>query len=171
MAHGIPWAYHTVQRDGKSGANTTERHHVAAVDQATRSRDQAETKIQNETENATMTSDLTTVFGNKIVRWLGGNAMPTAPTSLKIGIFNGNPKTTGVEVTDDIRAAGRVTATMTVPAVGTNNELTNSADVDFGDSDNDVTFSHAALYDQAGTSGSAVKFNIGNLTFAIGSAT
>lgn len=132
-----------------------------------------------------MTSDLSTYFGNKAVRWLAGNVMPTAPTSLKIGLFNGNPKTTGVEVTDDIRAAGRVTATMTAPAVGNDNELTNSAAVDFGDSDNDVTFSYAALYDQAGnfyaskllpggpfsvTSGSAVKFNIGNMTFAIGSA-
>lgn len=132
-----------------------------------------------------MTSNLTPYFGNRIVRWLGGIAMPTAPTSLKIGIFNGNPKTTGIEVTDDIRGAGRVTAAMTVPALGVDNELTNSAEVDFGDSDNDVTFSHAALYDQDGnfyagkelpggpfsiTSGSAVSFNIGNLTFAVGSA-
>lgn len=132
-----------------------------------------------------MSSDLTPFFGNKSVRWLGGVAMPTPPTSLKIGLWNGNPKTSGVEVTDDIRAAGRVTATMTVPAVGVDNELTNSAAVDFGDSDGDVTFGYASLHDQDGnmyaskplpggpfsvTSGSSVKFNIGNLTFTIGSA-
>lgn len=133
-----------------------------------------------------MSSDLTTYFGNKIARWVGGNAMPTAPTSLKIGLYNGNPKTSGVEVTDTIRAAGRVTAAFTVPAVGTDNTLVNSAEVDFGDSDGDVaSLTHAALFDQAGnmlaskaltggpfsvTSGSPVKYAVGNLSFAIGSA-
>jgi hypothetical protein len=135
-----------------------------------------------------MSSDLSTYLGNKIVRWLGGNAMPSAPATLYLALFNGNPKVSGVEVTTTIRAAGRLAVAWTVPAVGTDNEITTSLDADFGDADNDATLSYAALYD-ASTSGnllaskllpggpfsvlagSSVKFNAGNLTFTVGSGT
>jgi hypothetical protein len=62
-----------------------------------------------------MASDLSTYFGNKIVRWLGGNAMPTAPANLYLALYNGDPKSGGTEVTTTIRVAGRITATFSVP--------------------------------------------------------
>lgn len=133
-----------------------------------------------------MASDLSTYLGNKIVRWLGGTTMPAAPATLYFALFNGDPKGAGVEVTDDVDAGGRLAVTWTVPAAGVDNELVNSADIDFGDSDSDTTLSYGALYDAASsgnllaskalpggpftvTTGSAVKFNTGGVTFTVGS--
>jgi len=131
-----------------------------------------------------MASDLSTWFGNKIVRWMGGQAMPAVPTSLLVGLFNGDPKSGGSEVTTSIRAAGRVTLGLTVPAAGTVNTLSLSGDADFGSSAGNATVTHVAVYDNAGdflcskvlpgqpfsiTAGSAVKFAQANLTFVIGS--
>jgi hypothetical protein len=135
-----------------------------------------------------MSSDLSTYLGNKIVRWLAGNAMPSAPATLYLALFNGNPKTIGSEVTTTIRVAGRLAATWTVPASGLNNELTTSLDIDFGNAANDATLSYVALYDAASSgnllaskalpggpfsilAGSDVKFPAGNITFTVGSGT
>ena len=52
-----------------------------------------------------MASDMSVYLGNKVCRWLAGNAMPAAPAACYVGLFNGNPKTSGVEVTDTINAA------------------------------------------------------------------
>lgn len=131
-----------------------------------------------------MASDLSTYLGNKVVRWIGGQAMPTAPASVALALFNGNPKAGGVEVTEDVRVAGRLNVSWTVPASGTDNELTNDAEADFGNSASDVTITHAALYDGSNllaskalpgqpfevTTGSQVKFNVGSITFTVGSA-
>jgi len=131
-----------------------------------------------------MASDLSTYFGNKIVRWMGGQAMPTPPTSLLIGLFNGDPKSGGSEVTTTIRPSGRVTLGLSVPAAGNTNTLAMSADADFGVAAGNANVSHAAVYDNTGnflcskvlpgqpfniTAGSAVKFAQANLTFVIGS--
>ena len=53
-----------------------------------------------------MASDLSPYFGNKILRWINNNAMPTAPTALYIALFNGNPKTSGTEIGGSVKAAG-----------------------------------------------------------------
>jgi len=132
-----------------------------------------------------MASDLSTWLGNKIVRWLANNAMPTAPTSLVLGLFNGDPKSGGSEVTNTIRAAGRVTlALAAAPAAGTGNTLALASDADFGNSAGNATVTHAAVYDNSGnflcskaipgqpysvTIGSQVKFLAANLSFVIGS--
>lgn len=95
-----------------------------------------------------MASDLTKYIGNKICRWLAGQAMPTAPVQLYVALFNGDPKTTGSEVTTTIRTAGRVGVTWTIPASNdTDNVLVNSAAADFGASNDDATVSHAAVFD------------------------
>jgi hypothetical protein len=133
-----------------------------------------------------MAKDLTPYVGNKIARWLGGQAMPPPPSSLEVAIYNGNPKSSGVEVTNDINSSGRITVTWVVPASGTDNELTNDDPVDFGNSENNVDFSHVAIFDGDGnmiaakaipggpfsiTAGSQVRFNSGGITFVFGSAT
>lgn len=103
-----------------------------------------------------MASDLSKYLGNKIVRWLAGQAMPTAPTSLYAALFDGDPVSTGTEVTTTIRTAGRVAVTWTTPASNdTDNVLVNSAAVDFGAANADADVSHVALFD-ASTGGKRI---------------
>jgi len=136
-----------------------------------------------------MPSDLSPWFGNKIVRWINGVAMPTAPTALYLAIFNGNPKTSGAEVGDDINSADpRQLITFNTVASGVAHLLTSNIAVDWGLSENAATFTHIALFD-ADTAGnmiasrqangapisvlanSSVKFNSGAVTFNVGSDT
>lgn len=131
-----------------------------------------------------MSSDLSTYLGNKIVRWLCGQAMPSAPSSIYTALFHGNPKSGGTEVTTDVNSSGRIAMPVTAPASGTTNTVSSDSDVDYGNSENDVTIDWVAIFD-AGSSGNLlsakaiatqtvatgepVKFLAGNLTFTIGS--
>jgi hypothetical protein len=134
-----------------------------------------------------MASDMSTYLGNKLCRWLAGNAMPAAPAACYAALFNGNPKAAGIEVTDTINAAGRVAIAFDAIADdGVDNEVTNSADVDFGDAAGDVAnLDYVGIFDDqaagnllfakalpggpyAVSAGSPVKFLAGDLTFTIG---
>jgi hypothetical protein len=135
-----------------------------------------------------MASDMSTYLGNALCRWLAGNAMPSAPATCYVALFNGNPKTTGIEVTTTVHATGRVAIAFDAIVVGTDNNLTNASDADFGTSAGNVAvLDCAAVFDAATggnllfskvmpgapyavTAGSPVKFAAGNLTFTIGSA-
>jgi hypothetical protein len=136
-----------------------------------------------------MSSDLSAYFGNKVCRWLNGNAMPTAPSSLYIAIFNGNPKAAGVEVGSTINSgAPRQAVTFAVVASGVDHLLTSNIAVDFGLAGGSGTFTHIALMDASSggnllaskiangspisfSAGSSVKFVSGAITFNIGSDT
>ena len=136
-----------------------------------------------------MASDMSTYLGNKLCRWLAGNAMPAAPTGCYAALFNGNPKTSGVEVTDTINAAGRVAIAFDAIADdGVDNEVTNLADVDFGEAAGDVAnLDYVGIFDAAPggnllfskalpggpfavATGTPIKFLTGDLTFTIGAA-
>jgi hypothetical protein len=135
-----------------------------------------------------MASDMSVYLGNALCRWLAGNAMPSAPATCYVALFDGNPKTTGTEVTTTIRAAGRVAIAFDAIAAGTDNDLTNASEADFGSSAGSVpVLNYVAVYDAATSgnllfskvlpggpfavaTGSPVKFTVGNLTFTIGSA-
>ena len=133
-----------------------------------------------------MASDLSTYLGNKVVRWLAAQAMPSAPASCYIALFNGDPKGAGSEVTTTIRVAGRVAVGFeTPPASGTDNNITTSTDSDFGAAAGAATVTHVAIYDAqsagnilcskalassvAVTVGETVKVLAGDLTFTVGS--
>lgn len=131
-----------------------------------------------------MASDYSLYMGNKVIRWLAGQTMPAAPASIWCALFNGDPKGAGVDVTDDVRAAGRVQIAVTAPASGSINTMDNDSDVDFGDADNSVTVTHMAVYDAASSgnllgtkavgsnsisAGELVKFLAGDITFTVGS--
>jgi hypothetical protein len=133
-----------------------------------------------------MASDLTGYLGNKILRWIDGTAMPTAPTAVYVGLHNGNPKTSGVEVTTTIDATGRKACGFATLASGVDHLLTSDADVDFGLADAGASVSHYSLWDAASSGnmlasravsggpiavavGAAVKFLAGAITFNIGS--
>lgn len=130
-------------------------------------------------------SDLTKYLGNKIIRYLAGNVMPTPPSSIYVALFDGNPRSGGTEVTTDVRSDGRVAPTWTVPAANaSDNVLVTSVDTSFGNSENDVDITHAAIFDAATggnmlaakalpqtaavTTGALVKFAAGKLRFTIG---
>jgi len=136
-----------------------------------------------------MASDMNVYLGNKVCRWLAGNAMPTAPAACYVGLFNGNPKTSGAEVSDTINAGGRVAITFDAIANdGVDNEITNSADVDFGQAAGDVAnLDYVGIFDAASggnllfskalpggpfavAAGTPIKFLTGDLTFTIGFA-
>jgi hypothetical protein len=131
-----------------------------------------------------MSSDLSTYLGNKIARWLGGQAMPAAPASIYTALFNGDPKGAGTEVTVTIRAGGRLAPAWTVPASGVGNVLTSSADVDYGTAAGAATITHVGIFDAAASGnllsskilssaisavvGTPIKFLAGDLNFTIG---
>lgn len=83
-------------------------------------------------------------LSDKLLNWLRGTGMGASPT-LYIGLFRGSAPaddgTGGTEVTTTIRAAGRLAATFGAPDAGTpaGRQMANSADVDFGIADADVT--------------------------------
>jgi len=132
-----------------------------------------------------MASDMSTYFGNKVLRWLTGNTMIAAPASCEVGLFDGDPKGSGTEVTDTIRTAGRVAITFDAISEGTDNSVQNSADVDFGEAEAQVDFSHVAVFDDADNllfakalaggpfadveAGTPIKFPAGSLVFTLGS--
>jgi len=133
-------------------------------------------------------SDLTPWMGNKIVRWLAGEAMPSPPSGLFVGIFNGNPKTVGVEVTEDIRYEGRLAMAVVAPALGEANQIDSTTDLDFGVAEIEFTMTHLAVFDDGGAGnmiaskaipggpyivavGTRVEFLAGDLSFIVGSAT
>ena len=136
-----------------------------------------------------MASDMSTYLGNKLCRWLAGNAMPAAPGDCWVGLFDGDPKAAGSEVTSTIRVAGRVAISFDAIADdGVDNEITNSADVDFGDAAGAVAnLDYVGIFDAAPggnllfskalpggpfavAAGMPIKFLTGDMTFTIGAA-
>ena len=136
-----------------------------------------------------MASDLSPYLGNKIVRWLNGNAMPTAPTALYMAFFDGNPKTSGVEVGADINSTDpRQLVTFGAVSYGAAHLLTSNVDVDWGNSEGATSFSHVGIFDASSggnllfskiangapisvLAGSSVKFASGAVTLNVGSDT
>lgn len=131
-----------------------------------------------------MSSDLSTYTGNKIVRWLCGQAMPTAPATIYTALYHGDPKGAGTEVTADVNSGGRIAMPVTAPASGLINTVSSDSDVDYGNSESDVVIDFVAIFDastsghllsskaiasQTVATGEPVKFLAGNLTFTIGS--
>lgn len=136
-----------------------------------------------------MPSDLSAYMGNITLRWVSNQAaMPASPAALYLALFNGNPKTTGTEISATIDSGGRKVITFAALASGVNHLLTSNADVDYGDAEGAATLTHYALMDAStgghiiaskpipgGTLpiviGTGVKFLSGAVTFNIGSDT
>ena len=133
-----------------------------------------------------MASDLSTYMGNIICLWMAGTNMPSAPASVYVALFDGDPKSSGVEVTATVRPAGRVAVDWDSISAGVDNSITNDATVDFGNADAAADVSHVALVDASSSGnilcskavvggplsiagGSLVQFLAGDLTFTVGS--
>lgn len=101
---------------------------------------------------------------NLILNWaLNAAAMPSAPATTYVGLFNGDPLDTGLggtEVTSTIRVAGRVAASFGTPVTNTGaNTIENDSIVDFGVAAGDATITHFGIFDAASS---------GNLLYSSG---
>jgi hypothetical protein len=123
-----------------------------------------------------------TYLGNAVLNWVRGTAMPTAPTTVYVALFNGDPTdagTGGTEVTTTIRVAGRVAATFGAASA---KSMSNSGTVSFGNAAGGATVTHFGVFDAASSgnmlgsnslssgggaisAGAAVSFAIGALTW------
>lgn len=129
-------------------------------------------------------SGLSNYMQNAVLNWINGTAFPAAPSGVYVGLYNGDPTdgaNAGVEVTDDIRPAGRVRVWF--GTISGNTTITNSTEVDFGLAAASADLTHFALFttDVGGVMiGSAeltsveaivendqVKFPIGSLSITI----
>jgi len=134
-----------------------------------------------------MASDLSTYFGNKIARWIAGNAMPTEPADVFVALFDGNPKASGTEVTTTVDATGRKAVSWAALISGTGNVLESDVDVDFGLSDGACDIDYVGLFDASSSGnllmskilpapiaviiGTPVKLLAGDIVFEVGAAT
>lgn len=118
-----------------------------------------------------------TYLETKLLSWIKGSAFPTAPASVYVALFNGDPTdagTGGAEVTTLVRTAGRVASTFGAIA---NRTISNSAVVDFGNAETKTDVTHFALFDAAASgnmlysaplTGGAQTVNVTNpVSFAI----
>jgi len=91
-------------------------------------------------------SDMSAYLEDKVNDHANGVATFT-PAAQYVALFNGDPFGAGSEVTDTIRAAGRVAlGTMGASSGGVS---TSSAEVDFGSADAGATVTHTCTYDAA----------------------
>lgn len=104
-----------------------------------------------------MASELSNYLANEILGWIKGEAMPTAPATVYVALFNGDPTATGsggTEVTETIRTAGRVAVTW---GAVTARAVANSAQIDFGTAAGGATVTHCAIFDAA-TAGNMLAY-------------
>lgn len=119
---------------------------------------------------------------DKLLNWFKGSAFGTAPSTVYIGLWNGDPTDAGsggTEVTTTIRIAGRVACTFGSTSTNSGaNTMANSADVDFGAAAGGANLTHFALCDassagnvlaSAAITGQPITVVLGNLVkFATG---
>lgn len=88
-------------------------------------------------------------LANKIARWLAAQAMPSAPSTIYLGLWNGNPLSGGTEVGGTITGgAARIAPTITVPANdGSANVVVASTDANFGAAVAGTTVTYLSIHD------------------------
>lgn len=96
-----------------------------------------------------MASELSTYVANALLAWLKGTTMPAAPAGLYVALYSSDPGqagTSGTDVTNTVRTAGRVAVTLGTVAA---RAVANSADVDFGAAAGGATVTHFGVWDAA----------------------
>lgn len=78
--------------------------------------------------------------------WIRGNANMPATATPYMALFSDDPgdNDTGTEITTDVASSGRIAVTFASPTDGV---MSNSTEIDFGNSENDVLITHFGLYD------------------------
>lgn len=93
-------------------------------------------------------SGLSDYTEEKLAKWIAGSETMPAETTRYLALLDSDPTDadTGNEVTTDIRTAGRIAVTFSTPA---NGQISNTAQIDFGNSQNDASVTHFGIYDAA----------------------
>ena len=78
--------------------------------------------------------------------WIKGTAFPSAPSTVYLALFNGDPDQNGVEVTTLVNAGGRQAITF---GSIVHHQITTTAAIDFGTAANATTVSWLAVFDAA----------------------
>jgi hypothetical protein len=98
---------------------------------------------------------------DKLLNWVRGTTMGTAPSALYVGLFNGDPTDAGsggTEVTTTIHPAGRVAVTFGAPSGGS---MSNSGIVDFGTAAGNASLTHFAIFDAASSGNMLASASLG----------
>lgn len=89
-------------------------------------------------------SDMSPYLEDKVNDHVNGVSAYTMPAVVGVALFNGDPLGAGVEVTTDVRAAGRVALSMAASSGGV---AASDADADFGNADGPATVTHTCTFD------------------------
>lgn len=92
-------------------------------------------------------SGVSNFFAAKILGWMTGSAMGTAPTHLYVGLNNGNPTDAGgggTDVTTTINSGGRIEVDF---GSVSGKAMASNADCDFGTADAGATITHFTVWD------------------------
>ena len=126
-------------------------------------------------------ADLSDYTRQKLTDWITGKASMPATTTRYVGLWDGDPKAGGTEVTTTIRAAGRLALSAT--AADSQGNASNSLEVNFGDAAGAASVSYVGIHDASSagnlitadalsggtqeiTAGTPVVFAAGELVFA-----
>jgi hypothetical protein len=112
-------------------------------------------------------SDFTSYLQNAILNHVFRHSALSVPAAVFAGLFNGDPRSGGTEVTTTIRPAGRVAITFASPAAGV---MSNSSDVDYGNSAGNASVTHVGIYDAASSGNLLAAKSVGSQTIATGAA-
>lgn len=124
-------------------------------------------------------SDTSAYVGDKLLNWIKGTTMGTAPTTIYASLWNGDPDAAGTQVTGTV---GLTIQSITWGSVATR-AMSNSADITFGTASGSATVTYVVLGDNTVyasgnqickksitstsiTNGLVVKILTGNLTLS-----
>ncbi len=122
-------------------------------------------------------SDTAAYVGDKLLGWIKGTTMGTAPATIYASLWNGDPDSGGAEVTQTINLTRQAITFGTVSA----RSCTTTGDLSFGTANSGGTVTYVAIYDSstagneickksitstAIANGNVVKILAGNLTLS-----
>lgn len=124
-------------------------------------------------------SDTSVYVGDKLLNWIKGTTMGTAPSTTYVSLWNGDPDGAGSQVTGSVNLT---TQSITWGSV-TSRAMSNSGDISFGTANGSATVTYVVIADNATyasgnqickksitsvpiSNGLAVKILSGNLTLS-----
>lgn len=113
-------------------------------------------------------SDSSTYMGDALLNWVRGTAMPAAPGSTFVSLWNGDPDSGGTEVTGTVSLTTQSITWSTVSA----RSINNSADITFGTASGGATVTFVVIQTNAtyGSGNQLAKKSISSVAITNGLA-
>lgn len=109
-------------------------------------------------------SDLAAYAGNKLLGWIAGSAMGTAPTTVYASLWNGDPASAGVEVTGTVGLTRQAITWGSVSA----RAMSSSADLAFGTASGSASVTYVAIHDASTAGNEICEHNISTASITSG---